>query len=314
MLNNVVVREDQRQIQLGPEKTPYNLSEFCEDALTIILSYLDRKSSVKLRQCNKKLFERHLNIFNREFLQYFQPRIRTGLECFKVNRLISIHLMPFKDHLLSLLNPDFIKDKVSKSVIISTLSETEKKDLEEVAGFLNAVDDFDAFLMIALYLTHQSDPIIFWRLLESCLRANIYNLQDFSYIPEFSVQGAFDAACELELKCLCGNLLLSSHVNELNLIKGCIKCMNKGHINMFTNILRLTVRGNLVSGILITSLLEYAVKSDNYQYISLLFSEYPQLDVIPSKAIFIAIDKHNTNSLGILISHRGLIDLIGVHN
>lgn len=287
-----------------------SLSSLCDDMLLNICEYLDRSSLLSLRGCNKELVRGYTQVNNIKFMRSLRPRISFETQLLVEKRLASTFFDSFRSYLNSLTDKNCLEYLIENNIFIITLTNDQKAELDNVLMDLRRPNmNFETFLRTAILFYYYSDPLICWNIIEISIKSDILHLSDLSFLPAINHMIVFESSCEFGLVSLSKELLMFTEDFALDLFEGCVRCINKGEIKVFKNILNTALKLNYFDVEKLNLLLEISIKSIKIEFVEILFQTFPCLKFTSNDVIFWIIQSKNCPLLEVLLKHRGGIDL-----
>jgi hypothetical protein len=281
------------------------LSNICDDLFMIICNYLDSASLLILRSCNKELLKGYTQVMNLRFMKQLQPRISFDPRLFEEKRLASTFLNSFNYYFINLIHQEYLY----YSTLINTLSTGQKEELDVVIADLSRPsNNFENFLRLAILFYNYTDAIVFWNLIEASMKSDILHLSDLNFIPQINYKIAFESACDWGLQNLSKELLMRVEELSLDLVDGCVRCINNGEHIVLKNILKSVLKLNYFNPEMIKFLLETSIKKIELESVEILFQHFDFLRFMDTDIIFWIIKNKNYPLLEILLKYRGDVD------
>lgn len=287
------------------------LSSLCDEMLSNICDYLDRSSILSLRGCNKELLRGYTQVNNIKLMKQLRPRISFETQLLVEKRLASTFFASFSLYLSSLIDKICLEYLIENNIFIITLTNDQKAELDNVLVDLRKPSmNFETFLRTAILFYYYTDPLICWNIIEISIKSDILHLSDLSFLPAINHIIVFESSCEFGLVSLSKELLMFTEDFALDLFDGCVRCINKGEIKIFKNILNSALKLNNYFDVeKLNLLLEISIKSIKIDFVEILFQTFPCLKFTSTDVIFWIIKSKNCPLLEVLLKYRGGIDL-----
>ena len=285
------------------------LSGLSVDFIAYIIQYLRQEDQIQLRSCNKALLETVGSARNNEYMQNFRPRITMGYEIFDSNKLAGMLLAPYVNHLKALLNREYVNSRLANGINAPRITAEEQKDLAEIALFLRKINDFDGFMMMAIFFYFQLEPVLSWHIIEAAVKAGIYQPKDLNFLPNYDLQTIFEKSCELGLERL-NQLLLEHHLKELKLFEGILKSFQSRNYRIYEKLVIIAKDERLLTDAHLHRMAEEAAQTYHSEFLKCIYENFPHLNYQNSNCIFIAIRIKNLQTLHVILEYRGNSDLL----
>lgn len=192
-----------------------------DEFLIDVIRFLDAKSALQLRACNKMFLDRYNHAAEAILMTYLKPKISSGSQCIMNGSVSASKLLPFIHDMKKYTSITFIEDMI--------LSLDERSDSSTIQSLIKLAecDRFDKFLKLLVPIFYRKNKSCGWRLISVLPVEEIYALKDKNFISAFYKfqRDHFDLFLNFNRRTVNGMLFDVRFFEPSELKKACKNCI-----------------------------------------------------------------------------------------